>query len=277
MDEPCLQDGASMAFDIANFDEDVLVRSRETPVLVDFWAPWCGPCRMLGPVLEKLAAEAGDRWALAKVNTELHPDLSARYGVRGIPDVRLFVDGEVVDGFMGALPEPAIRDWLERAIPSAEDREIREALLAADQEGATPDGLARLEALFESHPGRPDVRFALARASLFIDPVRAASLVDRIQTRGIDPVAVEGVRTVARSLSGVSEPGVRAVVDEALPSLQAGDWSHGLDVLVGGVARSNEAVRDSLRGLVVAIFHLLGHDHPVTTEYRRALSQALYV
>jgi putative thioredoxin len=266
-----------MAYEIDNFDEDVLSRSSVTPVLVDFWAPWCGPCRMLGPVLEKLAGEAQGRWVLAKVNTEVHPEPGARYGVRGIPDVRLFVDGEVVDGFMGALPEPAIRAWLDRAIPSAEDREIRGALREAQEAPSSPEGIARLEALFIQHPDRPDVRFALARGILFEDPARAASLVERIEPRGVDPAAVEGVRTVARSVSGVSESGVRGVLDEALPMLQVGDLDRGLAVLVAGVAESEGAVRDGLRGLVVAIFHLLGHDHPLTASYRQALSRALYV
>ena len=266
-----------MAFDIANFEQDVLDRSREVPVLVDFWAPWCGPCRILGPVLEKLAGESEGRWTLAKVNTETHPDLGARYGVRGIPDVRLFVDGEVVDGFMGALPEPAILEWLAKALPSPEDREVAAAMAQVDALGSAAEARAELERLLALHPHRADIRFALARRILFTDPTQAASLMDRLEPRGVDPAVVEGVRTVARTLSGVSDAGVQEVLARALPSFQNGDMDQGLSVLVAGVAEGEGAVRDGLRALVVAVFHFLGHDHPLTGRYRQALSQALYV
>lgn len=266
-----------MSFEMKDFDQDVLVRSREIPVLVDFWAPWCGPCRILGPVLERLASESPDTWTLVKVNTESDPDLGARYGVRGIPDVRLFVDGEVVDGFMGALPEPAIREWLARTLPSPEDRAVAETLVRVHALGESPEALVQLELLVAQYPDRSDVRFMLARRVLFSEPARAASLMERLEPRGVDPSAVEGVRTVARSLAGVSVPGVQEVLDRALPRFQAGDMDQGLSELVIGVSRGDGSVRDALRGLVVAIFHLLGHDDPLTIRYRQALSQALYV
>ncbi|QXD16127.1 thioredoxin [Rhodocaloribacter litoris] len=101
------------------FQKEVLDKSRQKPVLVDFWAPWCGPCRVLGPTLEKLARESKGKWRLVKVNTDRHPELSMRYGVRGIPAVKLFVDGEVRGEFVGALPEPAIRRWLDEHLPAA--------------------------------------------------------------------------------------------------------------------------------------------------------------
>lgn len=116
---------------VADFDEQVLAASRHVPVIVDFWAPWCQPCRTLKPILEKLAAEFGGKFILAKVNSDENQELSARYGVRGIPAVKAFVDGQLVDEFTGALPEPQIREFIARLIPSPAEPLRREALALA--------------------------------------------------------------------------------------------------------------------------------------------------
>ncbi|WP_131111079.1 tetratricopeptide repeat protein [Sulfuricystis thermophila] len=116
---------------IADFDDKVLAASRRVPVIVDFWAPWCQPCRILKPILEKLAAEYSGKFILAKINSDENQALAMRYGVRGIPAVKAFVGGELVDEFTGALPEAQIREFLDRLIPSPAEPLRREALSLA--------------------------------------------------------------------------------------------------------------------------------------------------
>jgi len=111
-----------------DFQSDVIEASKTSPVLVDFWASWCGPCLMLSPSLEKLANEAGDSWNLIKVNTETQPELAAKYGIRSIPNVKLFVNGEISGEFIGALPEEEIKQWLESNIPERSEIEMEEAI-----------------------------------------------------------------------------------------------------------------------------------------------------
>src|SRR5438067_2050881 len=141
----------AMVLEVSDFQADVLEASRAKPVVVDFWAPWCGPCRMLGPVLEKLASTNDGSWTLAKVNTDENAEVSRRYGIMSIPAVKLFVDGEVVDEFIGALPEPAVREWLDKAVPSERKARLTEAK-AAIEAGESERAAAILEQVLEAEP-----------------------------------------------------------------------------------------------------------------------------
>ena len=175
-----------------NFDDVVLRASATRPVLVDFWAPWCAPCRALAPILDRLADEYVGRFTLAKLNTEDEPELSARYGVRSIPNCKLFIDGEVVDEFTGALPESALRDFLADALPSPAASLVGAAkALLAGKDGV--GALAKLDEAYALDPHdedtlltRIEVLLALNRApdaNALITHVEASAIPIRDEQR----------------------------------------------------------------------------------------------
>src|SRR5215475_1958991 len=164
----------------ADFDRIVIQGSKQQPVLVDFWAPWCGPCRALTPVLERLAQEYEGRFVLAKINSDENPDLAREYGIRSIPNVKAFVDGQLADEFLGALPESAVRDFIDRLMP-------------------TPGELMRREAAAEAAAGAPEEALALLASAAEREPSNDAVHADRIELL-LDLGRIEEARTAASRL-----------------------------------------------------------------------------
>lgn len=270
-----------MTTDVQNFREDVIEASSSMPVLVDFWAPWCGPCRSLGPVLEKLAAEQSDRWTLVKVNTDEYPDESRRYGVRGIPAVKLFVDGNVVDEFTGALPEYAVRQWLDKALPTEEKEKlsIAESLL---EEGDTDGAQDVLEQILVAEPTNAAAAGHLARLIAFTDPGRAVNLAQTARTGeprfvqiadAVDTVALILSRDLESDLEG--ESGGREYI-QAVQEMEAGRYQSAIEKIIEVLKKNRYLDDDGARKLGVAAFTLLGDDHPVTRANRRTFDMWLY-
>jgi putative thioredoxin len=160
----------------ANFETDVIQASLTTPVLVDFWAAWCGPCKTLGPILEKVVDSYNGAVKLAKVDTDAQMQLAAAFGVRSLPTVVLVKDGQMIDGFMGAVPESAVRDFLQRHIKPL-DAEATEDVVAETNDVETPEqAIARLQQQIATNPDKPEIKLDLALAFM------RAGLADSAQT-----------------------------------------------------------------------------------------------
>ncbi len=270
-----------MAYELKNFQEDVLDRSQTLPVVVDFWAPWCGPCRVLGPVLEKLAAEQVGRWELVKINSDEHPDLSQQFGVRGIPAVKLIVNGRAIDEFTGALPEHAVRQWLDKALPTEEKKDIA-AAEALIEEGRVTDAIAKLEQVLLAEPTNAQAAGLLAPLIVLDDPERAQTLASTAATA--EPRFAQAADSVHALASALLRDDFSALEGEegvgpyrgAIEAIREGQPGPAIDLLIEVLQKNRYLDDDGARKLGVALFTILGPDHEVTRSKRRTFDMWLY-
>ena len=240
----------------ATFQTAVIDRSHTVPVVVDFWAEWCGPCRQLGPVIEKAVADRNGKVELAKIDVDANPNVARTFGIQSIPAVKAFKDGKVAAEFVGAQPPTAVNQFLDSLLPSEADE-----LVARGDE----DSLRRA---VELAPSRADAAVPLARI---------------LHARGESDAALALVREVPGSFAAdalqarirLEQSDPSADVSDAFTALDAGDHERAIDLLIGFLP-SADGAKDDVRRVVVGILDELGVENPLARESRRRLASALY-
>jgi putative thioredoxin len=284
---------ATHAVDIdkTNFQSLVIEASAKTPVVVDFWAPWCAPCRALTPVLEKLAAEYAGHFVLAKINSDDEPELAARYGVRGIPNVKAFVGGEVVAEFSGALPESSVRKFLDGVLPSPADDLQMEAFERYRTDRDLDAAMALLDRAQALDPKNEDVKFN--RAALLVEAGRIPEARAMIET--LTPLSRMDERvTELKARLDLAEGAAGAQSADALEKRIAADggdlearlelahvyvanqdYRRALEQLLAIVERNRKWEDDVARKTMLKVFGLMGNQGELVSEFRKRLAGAL--
>ncbi len=274
----------------ADFEQRVLAESRRRPVVVDFWAPWCGPCRALGPLLERAVAARGGEVALAKVNIDEAQQLAARYRVQSIPAVIAFRDGAPVKEFVGALPERQVQAFLDSLAPTEADRLVRQAREARSADAAAAEALYRRA--LEVDPRHDAARLGLAETLL--DRGTTTGVADLLESVTASGEPGEHARRLQARAWFREKAGARGDVEAARARVAAepanGQLRYELGTLLGDAGEFPTALTELLaageadpklaagpvREAMVHVFHLLGDQHPLANEFRARLSRLLF-
>ena len=249
-----------------NFMETVVEESKRRPVVVDLWAAWCGPCRTLGPILEKAATERGGEFLLAKLDVDANPYTAGQFGVQSIPTVIAFRDGQPVDGFIGALPEPMVNQFLDKLVPSEADLGAKEAL-EEELDGDLGDAEAKYRRALEADEGNREARLGLGR--VLAETGRDEEARETLMRLLPDPEAERVLAALeVRSWGSIAEPGTLA---SAKRLAAQGRYREGLDGMLGALRDDPDA-----RPAMLEVFAVLGDEDPLVSEYRRKLASALF-
>jgi putative thioredoxin len=272
------------------FQQDVIDRSADVPVVVDFWAEWCQPCRLLGPLLEKLADEHQGAFVLVKAETEQMPEVVTSFGVSSIPAVFGVREGRVVDQFVGLLPEPQIRAWLDRLLPGEAENLAAEAKLLEQTDPEAAE--ARYREALELMPSEASAKVGLARMLLaqdrleegyqVIDELGAAGVLDaegeQLQAELV--IRMEGAKAgdvaQCRAAAEAAPDDLSLRLDLARSLAAAGEYEEAMQICLDLLQDDREGQGEAARELMVYIFHVLGPESEVTAQYRRRLTMALY-
>jgi putative thioredoxin len=274
-----------------NFQAEVLDQSYKTPVVIDFWAPWCGPCRILGPVLERLAAEYNGNLVLAKVNVDENPRLATQYGVQGIPAVKAFRNGRVASEFVGAQPEPVVRDFLRQLIPTEADRQVERAQ-SLELAGRFAAAEAAYRQALADEPQNSQALLGLGRVLLAQGHYdQATTYLEQVPPLTPEADQAQGLLKSARLQSEAAsfegEPVLRQRLAAnpndletryrlAVVLASTGRHEEALENLLEIVRRDRKFRDDGARLAMLAIFDTLGGDNELTRRYQSKLAMLLF-
>ncbi len=256
-----------------NFAEAVLEESGRRPVVVDFWAAWCQPCRIIGPVLDRLADEYAGRFVLGKLDVDANPQASATFRIQSIPAVIAFRDGRPVNEFIGAIPEESIRQFIEKILPSEAD-DLSARAEAAERAGRTEEAEGLYRQAQALDPQHAPSGLGLGRvAAMRGDLEEARRLLTPLRP---DPEAERLLAAVDVSEWGVPGTDGRGPLAAAERAAAEGRFQEALEVFLAAIRNGTEEDRQSAREAMLKLFAVLGDDDPLTQEYRRRLASALF-
>ncbi len=268
-----------MPINVHDFQREVIGASFEKPILVDFWAPWCGPCRMLTPTLEALEREHKGAWRLAKLNTDENPQIAAQYGIRGIPNVKLFHQGRPIAEFTGALPKSQIEQWLKQHLPGSAASEL-EVVQSLVKSGNVWEALIRLKELMKKHPDDEDVRALYVHLTALDDLDKAFEFLQKVGPDSPHYQLAEAVRALHQlihlSEDDLQNSPAQNALKSAKEAITTKDYDAALAQLIEAVILDKKCCNELPRRATIGLFHLLGAHHPLTRKHRRRFDMALY-
>ena len=274
-----------------DFQSLVIENSFKQPVLVDFWADWCNPCQVLIPILTKLADEYNGAFILAKVNSDEQGELAAQAGVRSLPTVKMFVDGQIVDEFMGALPEPEVRKFLDQHIQSESDMVLNDAMLAY-QEGRPQDALDMLNTALADDPQNPRLKINIAKlVAQQGDLVSASALIDTLSDEEKQLAETKELIAQLKLARQLEEAGDPAEIEQKLKTdpddldalyqmsniqTASGNYEAAIQMLMKIMQKDRTFKDDAGRKGLIDLFDMLGNENPLVQTYRRKMFTLLH-
>jgi putative thioredoxin len=271
-----------MSFELTDFRKEVVEQSKTTPIVIDFWAEWCGPCRTLGPILEKLAGEAKGKWKLVKINTEKHQQLAAQFGIRSIPAVKMVYQGALIAEFTGALPEAKIKEWLSQHLPESETEEgedMMETLRELQSAGERERAHTILEQLVQTNPEDSLLRAELAMSWVPKDLEKARTILSAGKHDPKMDLHIQALDTFD-FLAGLGDHSKGQPLESKFAEATRDLFQEQFELAIQGftqvLAQDRLLFDDGARKACVAIFLMLGELHPVTKAWRRKFSMLLY-
>lgn len=273
-----------MKQNFVDFEKDVIEASFQQPVVIDFWAEWCSPCRMLGPILEKLAKQANGRWRLVKIHTDLQADIAMQFGIQSIPAVKMISEGRVIAEFVGALPEPSIVRWLTENLPSKAMNTVQMAIQALER-GEVNKAKQLLKFAIDQDSSNFDAKIMLARLTFEENPDKAISMIDKINESHPMFDQVEAMKTLHRLLNSGKELTKEAqkqnttaweLYVQGVNALTRRDFATALESWIEAVILDRQVDNDGARRACISLFKLLGTEHELTRKYHRRFSSALF-